>query len=262
MASTQLNGRLLLMAADSSLRPQLELAGFQVIIWSKPQLQLPASFATLADAIENLYGYDWIVFVNEDAVRFFLERLRQQGHEVSDLDSLRVCAIGEATATALGRAQVHIDVVAPINPSAIVEQLVTFAGGAQSLHRLNFLLPQALVGRDYLKNDLEDAGARADVIGAYQTVASAEATRLSALQSMLLTGSVDAIVFTTAEEVHEFGRLFDTKDLRTLLRNTLVLTTDVDTTNTAVTHGISQPIQANGTSAEAVVELLAKHFGD
>lgn len=263
MTSTQLNRRLLLIAAESSLRPQLESAGFQVIVWPKLQLHPPESLAALDDAIENLYGYDWIVFVTEDSVRFFLERLRQQGHDVSDLDSLRVCVIGEATATALEGAHVHVDVVArTVNPSQIVAQLATYAGGAQSLNRLNFLLPQAVIGGTYLKDHLEDAGARADVIGAYQTVGSEVATRLSALQSMLVTGSVDAIVLTTPEDVHELGRLFDTKDLSALLRKTLVVTTHGDTTNAVVTHGISQPIQANKTSVEAVAELLAKHFGD
>lgn len=182
--------------------------------------------------------------------------------EVSDLDSLRVCAIGEATAAALEHARVHVDVVTTqTNPSAIVEQLATYAGGVDSLDRLNFLVPQAAIGRDYLKEHIENIGARADVVVAYQPVANDDLTRLAGLHSMLLTGSVDAVVFNTPDEVSELARVFDTNNPGALLRNALVLAIGDDTTNAAEAFGISQPLQPNGSSPNAIIELLAKRFG-
>ena len=167
----------------------------------------------LDEAIANLYGYDWIIFVNPDAVRFFVERLEKVSREVGDLDSLRVCAISEATATALEHARVHVDVVAThTDPSAILEQLATYAGGFDSLDRLNFLVPQAAIGRDYLKEHIESTGARADIVIAYQTVAHDDLTRLAGLHSMLLTSSVEAVVLNTPDEVSELARVFDTNN--------------------------------------------------
>ena len=111
------------------------------------------------------------------------------------------------------------------------------------MNRLNFLLPQAAIGRDYLKGHIENIGARADVVVSYQTVANDDLTRLAGLHSMLLTGSVDAIVFATADEVFELARVFDTNNLGPLLRNTFVLAIGDATTNAAEAAGISQPLQ-------------------
>jgi uroporphyrinogen III methyltransferase/synthase len=257
-----MNERVLLVAPASNLTPQLESAGFQTITWPRLQLTPLENFAALDEAIANLYGYDWIIFVNTDAVRFFVERLEKVSREVSDLDSLRVCAIGEATAAALEHTRVHVDVVTTqTNPSAIVEQLATYAGGVDSLDRLNFLVPQAAIGRDYLKEHIENIGARADVVVAYQPVANDDLTRLAGLHSMLLTGSVDAVVFTDPNEVFELARVFDTNNPGALLRNALVLAIGDDTTNAAEAFGISQPLQPNGSSPNAIIELLAKRFG-
>lgn len=257
-----MNERVLLVAPASNLIPQLESAGFQTITWPKLQLTPPESFAALDEAIANLYGYDWIIFVNADAMRFFLERIEQQSREVGDLDTLRVCAIGEPTAAALEVAQVHVDVVATqTNPSVIVEQLATYTGGIEHLDRLNFLVPQAAIGRDYLTEHLVNTGARADVVVSYQTVADADLTRLAGLQSMLLTGSVDAVVFTNPDEVLELARLFDTNNLGPLLKNVFALAIGNATTNAAEGAGISQALQPDPSSAHAITELLAKRLG-
>lgn len=257
-----MNERVLLVAPESPLRPRLDSAGFQIITWPSLQLTPLENWAALDDAIANLYGYDWVIFVNPAAVGFFVERLQKQSREVSDLDSLRVCAIGEATAIALEHASVHVDVVAAqTNPSAIVEQLAMYTGGMEHLDRVNFLLPQAAIGRDYLKGHIENIGARADVVIAYQTVARGDLTRLAGLQSMLLTFSVDAVLFNHPDEVSELARVFDTNDLSAILRNTLILAVGDHTTNAARAPGIAQPMQPNESSPNAITELLAKRLG-
>ena len=219
------------------------------------------NYAALDEAIANLYGYDWLIFVNTDAIRFLLERLEQQARDVSDLDSIRVCAIGEATSAALEHARVHVDVVTrEANPSAILEQLAVYAGGVEHLDRLSFLLPQAAIGRDYLKDPLENIGARADVVNAYQTVANGDLTRLTGLLSMLLTNSVDAVVFSSPAEVSELARVFDTNNLGALLRNVFVLATDDNTSTAAREAGIAQPLQPKGPSLNAIIESLRTSF--
>lgn len=257
-----MNERVLLVAPASKLSPQLESVGFQTIRWPRLQLSPVENLATLDDAIANVYGYDWILFVNSDAVSIFVERLEQKSMEVSDLDSLRVCAIGEPTSTVLEHAHIHVDVVATkTNPAAVVSQLATFAGGIEHLDRLNFLLPQAAIGRNYLKEHIENIGARADVVIAYQTVADDDLTRLAGLQSMLLTTSVDGVVFADHDEVSELARVFDTNDLGPLLRNTFVLTVGDTTTNAAKAAGILQPTLTNASSPLAIIESLSKRLG-
>lgn len=257
-----MNEPVLLVTPDSHLKPQLKSAGFQIITWPRLQLAPVQNLAALDEAIANLYGYDWLIFVNGDAVRVFLERVEQQSREVSDLDSLRVCAIAEGTATVVEHARVHVDVVATqTNPAAILDQLAAYAGGVEHLDRMSFLLPQAAIGREFLKPHLENTGARADVITAYQTVANEDLTRLAGLQSMLLTGSIDAVVLTSSDEVSELARVFDTPNLGELLRNTFVLAIGDGAVNAAEAAGISQPMQQNASSPHKIIELLAPRFG-
>lgn len=248
----------LLISGNSRLRLKLESEPFQLATWPAPQLQTPDRFAALDEVIGNLYGYDWIVFVTADSVRLFLERLESQKHDVSELDSLRVCSIGEATNEALERAQVHVDVIAKqLNAASIVEELKSFAG-SDELDRSNFLIPQAAIGKDYLKQHIEDTGARVDVLAAYQTVSAEDLTRLSGLQSMLRTGSVDAVLFASAGEVHEFALVFDTNDIGPLVKGTTVLTIDEDTSNTASAFGASRPIQVSEPFGVSIGEVLSQ----
>src|SRR5262245_33381546 len=107
------NGRTILLGPRlNEIEAALREHGFDVMTWPALAIQPPQTFTALDEAIENLFGYDWLIFVNEDAVRFFLERFTGQGYDVSELDSLRVCAIGEPTAASLEQSQVHVDVIA------------------------------------------------------------------------------------------------------------------------------------------------------
>jgi uroporphyrinogen III methyltransferase/synthase len=260
--SENASDRTILVAPGSTeISAALQQVGFSTITWPQVAMQPPETFAGLDEAIENLFGYDWLIFVKADAARFFLSRFEQQGHDISNLDSLRVCAIGEATAAVLEQSKVHVDVVATKTyPNAVIDSIATYAGGRDLLQRLNFLIPQASIGRDYLKNEFEDAEARADVIIAYQTVATVDLTRLIALQTMLLTGSVDGVIFANDSEVTDFARVFDTNNLGRLWRNVAVLVPDDQTATVAENLGAPRPLTSASPSSKTLAEALVNHF--
>ena len=251
-------GRTILLSSRlSDVEPELRARGLSVMTWPELAIRPPQSFAALDEAIENLFGYDWLILVNEDAAHFFLERFNKQEHDVSELDSLRVCGIGEATAALLEEAHVHVDVIATnVSASAVVEQIEAYVGGRESLRRLNCLIPQSSIGRDYLTHELQEADARADVIVAYQTVAANDATRLSALQSLLLTGSVDAVVFADESDLSNLARLFDTNDLGRLLRSVTVFLTDERAVMIAAQMGLASAVISKSSSREEMVDAL------
>ena len=88
----------------------LEAYGARVVACPTIEIVPPASYAQLDEAIENLFGYDWLVLTSANAVEHFLARLSTAGKDVGELDELHVCAIGEATAARLVEAHVHVDV--------------------------------------------------------------------------------------------------------------------------------------------------------
>lgn len=234
--------------------------GLDVMTCPHLAIQPPQSFAALDEAIENLFGYDWLIFINEDGARFFLERFIRQGHDISQIDSLRVCAIDEQTAVTLEQLQVHVDVIAThFTAASVVEQIANYTGGRESLRRLNFLIPQASIARGYPKNELEAADARADVVIAYQTVGTNDATRLSVLQSLLLTGSVDAVAFADQRDVWDFARVFDARDLGRLLKKLTVFAADHQAAITAAQLGVTSLI-SKSSSQKGMLEALIERF--
>src|ERR671932_1697308 len=97
------------LAQSAEFAAELEAFGARVVACPTIEIVPPESYAQLDEAIDNLFGYDWLVLTSTNAVEHFLARLEALGKDVSELDSLRVCAIGEATAERLVPSHVHVD---------------------------------------------------------------------------------------------------------------------------------------------------------
>ncbi|HEX8747556.1 MAG TPA: uroporphyrinogen-III synthase, partial [Pyrinomonadaceae bacterium] len=195
----------------------LEDCGARVILCPTIEIVEPESFTLLDEAVQNLYGYDWLIFTSVNGVDFFLRRLNQLGHAVSELDELKVCAIGEATAERLREASIHVDVLPEeFKAEGVFSALERFLGGSEAFNGQNFLIPRAAQARDYLPRALEAAGARCDVVPVYRTVAPQD-TDKRRVEALLAGGAVDCITFTSSSTVRNFAELFDTTDLSSLL---------------------------------------------
>ena len=242
------------------LKTELERHGARVITWPTIEPGEPDNYAALAEAVENLFGYDWLIFRNINAVEFFLRRFQELGHEISELDALRVCAIGEATADTLERSQVHVDLIPDqFAADAVFGAIETYAGGRASLRGLNFLIPSAPIARQNLQQALEDAGARVDVVNAYRTVAVANQA-LSQLNALVAGGGVDCIAFTTASEVRQFAQLFDTNDLVRVFAGVIVACIDESTAQSAIEFGLRATLTPNESTIPALAQAIAFHF--
>ena len=69
--------------ASAELRFELEPFGARVITSPELKIREPDSYVALDEAIENLFGYDWIIFANIHAVDYFLRRFLQLNHSIS-----------------------------------------------------------------------------------------------------------------------------------------------------------------------------------
>jgi uroporphyrinogen-III synthase len=226
-----------------------------------PQLQVgpPDFFNSLDESIENLFGYDWIIFINKHAVDFFVDRFAHLGHDTDEFDSLRVCAIGKATLAALESRQVHVDVMTrQFAATRVVQEIATYIGSREDLARRNFLLPQALIGGAYLKPALEEADARGDVVATYQTVSHENALSLIALQTILSTGGIDGVIFDRSSELEEFAQVFDTFDLSRLLAATKVICNDEETLRMAKVFAGSGTLIGRNTPSQLAEAVAAQ----
>src|ERR1051326_4689702 len=238
---------------------ELENYGASVIVCPTIEIAEPESYERLDEAIDHLYGYDWLIFTSSNAIEFFLRRLKNRGVNVEQLDEIKVCAIGQASADKLRDAHVHVDVVpAHAKAEGVFAALSEFVGGSEHLHGLNILLPRAAVGRDYLPKALEDARARVDVVTAYRTVVPAELDR--GRLSAMLAGSADCTAFTSSSTVKNLALLFDTHDLSKILSGVTIACIGDITAATAAGYGLSVHIQPTESTIANLAKAIATHF--
>ena len=238
----------------SELATELERYGARVIASPTVEIAGPDNYAALDEAISNLYGYDWIIFTSVNSAQYFLSRLRQLGHQISELDELRVYAIGEATARKAGESRVHVDIIsAQFKVKEILAALEAYAADRESLRGLNFLVPRAAVARNDLSAALEAAGARADIVAAYRTVRSHNPD-FALINALLAGGGIDCIAFSSASSVRGFAELFDTNDLFELLSGVAVACIDQSVAKAAAEFGLGADI----IPAELTVKGLAR----
>jgi len=258
-----LEGRTVVVTRAASqageLTTLLESYGAKVFVCPTIEIREPDSYERLDEALDHLYGYDWVIFTSANGVNFFLQRLTHRGLKVEDLDEIKVCAIGQRTAEQLHEAHVHVDVVpSQSTGEGVFNALSEFAGGDERLQGLNFLLPRAAVGREYLPQALTQAGARVDVVTAYQTVLpeNFDRGRLAAM----LAGSGDCIAFTSPSTVKNLARLFDTHDLGKVLPGVVIACIGPVSAAAAVEYGLRVDVQpAKFTSAD-LARAIADYY--
>lgn len=239
---------------------ELEGYGARVLLCPTIEIAEPETYERLDEAIEHLFGYDWIVFTSVNGVDYFLRRLEARGHQTDELDDLRICAIGEATAERLTAAHVHVDVIPEeFKAEGVFAALGRYVGGAENLKGLNFLLPRAAVARDYLPTALEQAGARCDVVIAYRTVQpdGLDRGRVSAL---LAGGAADCIAFTSASSVRNLAHVFDTHNLSEVLNGVAIACIGEISAGTATDYGLRTDIQPNESTVNALAQAIAAYF--
>jgi uroporphyrinogen III methyltransferase/synthase len=239
---------------------QLEKYGARVISCPTIEIAEPNDYELLDEAIDNLYGYDWLIFTSVNGINYFLRRFAERGHESHELDDLRVCAIGESSAAALRDLHVHVDVVPEqFQAEGVFTALKNYLGDVEAFRSLNFLIPRASAARGYLPLALEEVGARVDVVTAYRTVRprSSELARVAAL---LEGGAIDCIAFSSSSSVTNFAQLFDTADLGHLLKGVAVACIGEVTATTAAQFGLNADIRPREQTIAALARAIADFY--
>jgi uroporphyrinogen III methyltransferase/synthase len=238
---------------------ELERYGAAVVVCPTIEIRELESYERLDEAIDHLYGYDWLIFTSVNGVEYFFQRLKVGNRETSDLDELKVCAIGEATAERLRELHVHVDVIPEeFKAEGVFAALERFVGGPEALKNLNLLIPRASVARDYLPKALEEAGARVDVVPAYRTSLPENLDR--GRVAAMLSGGADCIAFTSSSTVRNLAQLFDTQDLSSALAGVVIACIGDITATTAAGYGLRVDIQPRQFTIPSLATAIADYF--
>jgi uroporphyrinogen III methyltransferase/synthase len=258
MNKTSLAGKKILITRardqSSEFATRLRNLGAEVIEYPTIEILPPRSWKGLDRAIDGLKSYDWIIFTSANGVNFFWQRLTDKGKTSRLLSSLKICAIGPATAKQLKKKGIVVDYV----PKEFVAESILKGFKKMMIQGNRILLARAKVARDILPKGLRKKGAEVDVVEAYRTVKPRGGT--NRLKQLLTDDKIDAITFTSSSTLNHFAKLLKEDDLKKLLRGIAIACIGPITAQTAKRWGMRVQIQPKQYTIPALTQAIAEYF--
>lgn len=231
----------------SALSDQLVDLGANVIEAAAIKTQALPFDESLLENVKNLGNYQYITFTSQEGVRYFFKALEACQLDARALGAIKVCAIGSATAKALGQYGIRPDII-PVDYKAesVVKALTAVL---ESTDRV--LLIQPKKARTVIPDGLRKVGIYVDVLRLYETVQ--DTSQKEILISALREGSIDYVTFTSSSTITNTLDLLGPDGVQLLANNKLACIGPI-TAATALEAGL----QTNLISKEYTVAGLVK----
>ena len=230
-----------------SLSDKLRALGAEPVEFPTIRIAPVEDTGPLDRAIAHIESYDWVIFTSQNAIRPFWERLKAAGKDVRSLASVRIGAIGPATAAGLETVGLRADFVPrQFVAEAIIAEIGDVAG-------MRILLPRADMARKTLTIGLRDKGAFVDEVVAYHTVAAQPPPDL---WRALLEEGVDIATFTASSTVRGFVATLDGQNPDQVLRGAIVACIGPITARTAERLGLHVDIVAEKHTIDGLLEAI------
>jgi uroporphyrinogen III methyltransferase / synthase len=179
----------------SALSKLLSERGVQPVELPAIEIQPVNDPTELDQSIIDLPGFDWMIFTSANGVEAMWDRLVVLGKDARQFGSVKIGAIGPATAEALAERGLYPDFM-PVEYTSkgILEGL-----SERDVNGCHILLPRADIAPKDLTEGLIGLGAEPVEVIAYLTKPSAEVAEKA--KQMLLDGEIDIITFASSSTV-------------------------------------------------------------
>jgi len=248
---TALHGKRVLVTRAATqahdLVDRLQALGAVPIVLPVIHIVPPAdNYTALDTALRQLPSFDWVVFTSPNGVVHVWQRLTALGLEAHVLATVRLAAIGPATAAALATYGLQAAVVPErYIAEALLEAIPQPAGQ-------RFLLPRADLARETLRVGLQAAGAEVVEVPAYSTVLAELAPEARAL----LDAGVDVLTFTSSSTVRNFVEQVGAPMAQRLAAQARVVTIGPITATTAHELGLRVDVVATEHTIPGLVAAM------
>jgi len=196
--------------------------------------------------------YQWIAFTSANAVRAVREKLEEYGLDARAFAGIKVAAVGEQTAAALGDFGIKPDLVPEAEQSSegLAAAWPPYDDVLDPINRV--LLPRADIATETLVARLTDLGWETEDVTAYRTVRAAPPP--AAIREAIKGGGFDAVLFTSSSTVRNLIGIAGKPHAVTV-----VAAIGPQTAQTAAEYGLRVDVIAPRASATALVDALAEH---
>jgi uroporphyrinogen III methyltransferase/synthase len=196
--------------------------------------------------------YQWIAFTSANAVRAVREKLEEYGLDARAFAGIKVAAVGEQTAAALGEFGIKPDLVPEAEQSSegLAAAWPPYDDVLDPINRV--LLPRADIATETLVARLTDLGWESEDVTAYRTVRAAPPP--APIREAIKGGGFDAVLFTSSSTVRNLIGIAGKPHAVTA-----VAVIGPQTAQTAAEYGLRVDVTAPRASATALVDALAEH---
>lgn len=170
---------------------------FEPVVCPVIQIEKRELSPELAEAINNIERYSWLVFTSPNGVKAFFEMFLAAGGDLRRLGGVKFATIGKATAEVLQKVGFKADFV----PNKQVSDSLAAGLAEQLTANDRLLLPRSAIANNNMVSILA-AKCPVDDIKIYDTKIKTE--NEEELKSLLTTGEVKYIPFTSASTVDGF----------------------------------------------------------
>jgi uroporphyrinogen III methyltransferase / synthase len=194
--------------------------------------------------------YEWIAFTSVNAVKAVREKFEEYGLDARAFSGLKIAAVGDKTAQAIGDWGLRADLVPSGEQSAagLLEDWPEYDEGLDPINRV--FLPRADIATENLVAGLIDLGWECDDVTAYRTVRAAPPPPET--RDAIKTGKFDAVVFTSSSTVRNLVGIAGKPHA-----STIIAVIGPATAKTAEEHGLRVDVLASRPDVEELVDALA-----
>ncbi len=233
-----------------ALAARLRGLGATVVAVPSIEIRPPRSYQPLDRALRRIDRYDWLILTSVNGVRPFFSRMGKLRLSRRSLRHLHVAAIGPATKMEVERRGLRVHVMPrEYVAEAVVRLLRSRVKGKR------VLLVRAKVARDVLPKALRRAGAKVEVVEAYQTVAPPRSRQL--LRKVLRDRRPNWVTFTSSSTARNFALLVGAGRLRAVLEGIRVAAIGPVTSRTLREMGLRVNVQARKYTIPGLVQAIA-----
>lgn len=238
----------------SVLVEQLENLGANVLetpaIKTIP-LELDAEKETI---LRQLSSYKFITFTSAQGVEYFFENISKLNLDIRTLGEARICAIGVATAKAIKKHGLIVDIIPEDYRAESLVQALQNEVKAED----RVLLIQPIIARSVIPEGLQALNVKLDILRLYKT--EQDIKGIESLQKALESKEVDYITFTSSSTVT--NTLSILKDnLQNLSNDTKIVCIGPITAATCMEHDLSVDIISEPYTIEAMVKAIVDDAG-
>ncbi len=214
------------------------------------EIQPLDDYPELDSALSELSKFDWAIFASTNGVDVVFQRLEFAGMDARAFGTVKLGAIGQATAGALCRRGLNPDFV----PESFVSEAVVDGLKDLGMEGMKVLLPHGDIAKDTLTRGLTNLGASVTEALAYRTVIPDDSENLA---KEIFAKGVDVATFSSSSTVTNLCNLIG--DVDKLSKSTIACIGPI-TAATARDMGLKVDIVSKQHTIPGMVKAIEDYF--